>query len=174
MVNQLTYTDSEATVIYHSVSFLATASPIIGSVIADSWLGKFKTICYFSVVYMLGYVLLSVAAIAELTMPHRELTITGLAILACGGGVFKPSIMPLGADQFVLPQQQKQLKDYYGIFYFLITFGGLISSLISPVLRKHVSCFGSDCYPFAFGLPALLTLSSVGKNSTKRFVRSHN
>lgn len=115
---------------------------------------------------MLGYVLLSVAAIMELDMPHRELTIVGLAILACGGGIFKPSIMPLGADQFVLPQQQKQLKDYYGIFYFLITFGGLISSLISPVLRKHVSCFGNDCYPFAFGLPALLTLSSVGKKNT--------
>lgn len=109
---------------------------------------------------------MSISAITALDLPMRELAIIGLVILSVGGGIFKPSIMPLGADQFVLPQQQKHLKNFFGIFYFLITFGGLLSSLVSPLLRKHVSCFGDDsCYAFAFGLPAVLLLSSVGKFS---------
>lgn len=164
LVEQLLYDDNKATVIYHSFSLVGAAFPIVGSIVADSWLGKFKSICYFSFLYLLGYVLISLAAIVPLNLPARELTILGLIITSIGSGIYKPSVMPLGADQFVLPQQQNHLKNYFGLFFFLTTFGGLLSTLISPLLRKHVSCFGEDtCYPFAFGLPAILMLISIGK-----------
>ena len=35
--------------------------------------------------------------------------------------------------------------------------GALLSTLITPKLRADVSCFGdSECYPLAFGVPAIL------------------
>lgn len=149
--------------IYHTYSLVGAACPLIGSVVADSWLGKFKTICFFSLVYLAGYALLSIAAIVPLNLPAKEVTVLALMIISIGVGISKPSVMPLGADQFTLPQQKEQLKNYFGLFFFLATFGGLFATLVTPVLRRHVGCFGEDtCYPFAFGLSAVLTLNAVG------------
>ena len=43
------------------------------------------------------------------------------------------------------------------MFYFSINGGAFLSSIITPKLRADVECFGRlDCFPLAFGLPALL------------------
>ena len=39
---------------------------------------------------------------------------------------------------------------------------GSISMIITPLLRANVSCFGqTECYPLAFGLPAVLMTMAV-------------
>lgn len=150
--------------IFHGFHFVAFCFPLIGSMIADSWLGKFKTIFYFSLVYAFGSTLVTLASIGPLNLPDRTLTVAGLFIIAVGTGAIKTSIMPFGAEQFILPQQQNYLATFYSIFYFLITFGGLLSTTVTPLLRKHIECFGkSSCYPLAFGLPAIFMLLSVGR-----------
>lgn len=164
LVEQLLYSESEATVIFHGFHFVAFCFPLVGSIIADSWLGKFKTIFYFSLVYACGSILIMLASIGPLNLPDRTLTTVGLFIVAVGTGAIKTSVMPFGAEQFVLPQHQKHLIKYYSIFYFLITFGGLLSTTVTPLLRKHLNCFGKDsCYPLAFGLPAAFMLTSLGR-----------
>lgn len=101
-----------------------------------------------------------------LQLPNRTLTVLGLFTIAIGTGAIKTSVMPFGAEQFVLPQQQKQLLGFYSMFYFFITFGGLLSTTVTPLLRKHVHCFGNDtCYALAFGLPAVFMLMAVGRCS---------
>eukprot|EP00047_Mylnosiga_fluctuans_P023682 m.143765 g.143765 ORF g.143765 m.143765 type:complete len:609 (+) comp9667_c0_seq13:608-2434(+) len=45
---------------------------------------------------------------------------------------------------------------YFALFYFMINAGSL-SMIITPKLRADVACFGqNECYPLAFGLPAVL------------------
>ncbi|KAL5232676.1 hypothetical protein ACI65C_000086 [Semiaphis heraclei] len=52
-------------------------------------------------------------------------------------------------------------------------YGSLLSTFITPELRKSVHCFGKDsCFPLAFGVPAILMLISIvffvsGKNLYK-------
>lgn len=69
LVDHLLYTESDATVIYHTFSMLAYFFPIVGSMLADSWLGSFRTILYLSLLYALGSVLLSLSAVEALNLP---------------------------------------------------------------------------------------------------------
>lgn len=96
----------------------------------------------------------------------REISILGLLLIAIGTGGIKPCVSAFGGDQFKLPQQQDQLAKFFSIFYFSINAGSLISTLLTPVLRENVKCFGVDsCFPLAFGVPGILMIVSLSKFS---------
>ena len=86
-------------------------------------------------------------------MLNRKLvTILALIITAVGIGGIKPSVSAFGGDQFVLPQQEAQLTIFFSVYYFSINMGATFSEIITPILRKDVSCMGQDtCYSLAFG-----------------------
>ncbi|XP_011306527.1 peptide transporter family 1-like [Fopius arisanus] len=52
--NKLDYSDNTATVIYHIFTMFVYFFPLLGAMLADSVLGKFRTIFYLSIVYALG------------------------------------------------------------------------------------------------------------------------
>ncbi|XP_072159100.1 peptide transporter family 1 isoform X1 [Bemisia tabaci] len=73
--------------------------------------------------------------------------------MAAGDGGIKPCVAAFGGDQFVLPQQVRELKRFFSIFYFTNNVGGVVAAFSSPILRQDVKCFGlSTCYPVAFGI----------------------
>lgn len=89
------------------------------------------------------------------------LTYLGLSFIALGTGGIKPCVSAFGGDQF-LPSQSKELQSFFSLFYVSINAGSLISTFITPILRQDVSCFGRpDCYPLAFGIPAILMIVAV-------------
>ena len=59
------FTDSTATVLYHSFTSLCYFAPILGAILADSYLGKFKTIFYLAIVYVIGELVLTLGAIGD-------------------------------------------------------------------------------------------------------------
>ncbi|XP_069951173.1 peptide transporter family 1-like [Cherax quadricarinatus] len=61
--NELRYSEDDSTVIYHVWSMLCYFTPILGAIIADTFLGRFRTIFYISIVYVLGNAVLSVSAV---------------------------------------------------------------------------------------------------------------
>lgn len=135
----------------------------MGAIISDSWLGKFKTIFYMSIIYVIGSALVSITSIEPLHIPQREFTIIGLLLVAVGTGGIKPCVSAFGGDQFKLPQQAAQLVSFFSLFYFSINSGSLISTTLSPILRENVHCFdGDSCFPLAFGVPSLLMALSIG------------
>lgn len=135
---------------------------VFGAIISDSWLGKFKTILYLSLVYICGSVLLTLGAIEPLNLPVETFTILGLALIALGSGGIKPCVSAFGGDQFKVPEQVKQITSFFSLFYFAINAGSLISTTVTPILREDVHCFGDiNCYPLAFGVPAILMIVSV-------------
>lgn len=76
-----------ATIIYHSFIAVAYFVPLIGGIVADSWLGKYKTILYLSLVYVVGTLFNALSAIPQLggygnsvedNIVHVALHITGL------------------------------------------------------------------------------------------------
>ncbi|KAK6629287.1 hypothetical protein RUM43_003104 [Polyplax serrata] len=158
--NQLEFTDNTATVIYHIFIMICYFFPLLGAIVADSWLGKFKTILYLSLVYALGNIVVSVAAIPN-TLPPVAFTMIGLILIALGTGGIKPCVSAFGGDQFVLPEQEDQLQKFFSIFYFAINSGSFISTFLTPILRE-IPCFGNDnCYSLAFGVPAVLILLAI-------------
>ncbi|XP_023946831.2 peptide transporter family 1 [Bicyclus anynana] len=160
--DKLGYSDDSATVIYHVFVMFAYFFPLIGAMIADGWLGRFRTIFYLSLVYAAGSVLLSVTAMPPLNLPPLGFTILALLLIAFGTGGIKPCVSAFGGDQFKLPEQAKYLGYFFSLFYFSINAGSLISTFLTPILRADVKCFGENsCYSLAFGVPGILMCISI-------------
>ncbi|XP_053420879.1 solute carrier family 15 member 2 [Nycticebus coucang] len=158
----LHWSEDTSTSIYHAFSSLCYFTPILGAAIADSWLGKFKTIIYLSLVYVLGHVVKSLGALPILGGPmvHTALSLVGLTLIALGTGGIKPCVAAFGGDQFEEKDAEERTR-YFSVFYLSINAGSLISTFITPMLRGDVQCFGEDCYALAFGVPGLLMVIAL-------------
>ncbi|XP_028249088.1 solute carrier family 15 member 2 [Parambassis ranga] len=151
-----------STAVYHAFSGLCYFTPILGALIADSWLGKFKTIIYLSIVYVVGHVVKSVGAIPTVGNKdvHIALSMVGLILIAFGTGGIKPCVAAFGGDQFD-EEHTRERQKFFSIFYMSINAGSLLSTVITPILRGDVQCFGGDCYALAFGVPAALMIVAL-------------
>ncbi|XP_036449452.1 solute carrier family 15 member 2 [Colossoma macropomum] len=156
-IHYLHWNKNLSTAVYHAFSGLCYFTPIIGAIIADSWLGKFKTIIYLSIVYVIGHVIKSVGAIPDVgdSTVHIALSMLGLILIAFGTGGIKPCVAAFGGDQFEEEHTEERRK-FFSIFYMSINAGSVLSTIITPILRGDVQCFGGDCYALAFGVPAAL------------------
>ncbi|XP_061217105.1 solute carrier family 15 member 1 [Neopsephotus bourkii] len=169
----LHWDDNLSTAIYHTFVALCYLMPILGALIADSWLGKFKTIVSLSIVYTIGQAVISVSSINDLTDHNRDgspdnvsvhiaLSMIGLILIALGTGGIKPCVSAFGGDQFE-DDQEKQRTRFFSIFYLSINAGSLISTIVTPILRAQSCGIHSKqrCYPLAFGVPAALMAVSL-------------
>lgn len=162
LTRKLLFSDDVATILYHSFSTLVYFFCIFGAIIADSWWGKFNTILWLSIVYVSGSSILTLGAVESWNMPAKTLTFIGLGLIALGSGGIKPCVAAFGGEQFRMPEQAKQLALFFSMFYFSINLGSLISTFVTPILREDVKCMGmEDCFPFGFGLPAILMAISI-------------
>ena len=66
----LMFDQNRSTTIYHSFTMLCYICPLVGAVMADQFLGKFKTIVYMSLIFLLGHLLKTLAAIPTLGVPQ--------------------------------------------------------------------------------------------------------
>ncbi|XP_033833142.1 solute carrier family 15 member 1b isoform X2 [Periophthalmus magnuspinnatus] len=169
----LKWDDDFATTIYHTFVALCYLTPILGAIIADSWLGKFKTIIYLSIVYAAGQIVLAVSAIHDITDTNKDgvpdnmtfhvaLSMVGLLLIALGTGGIKPCVAAFGGDQFS-DEQEKQRSTFFSIFYLSINAGSLLSTIITPILRAQQCGIHTkqQCYPLAFGVPAALMVVAL-------------
>ncbi|XP_070494632.1 peptide transporter family 1-like [Chironomus tepperi] len=162
LTRKLLFSDDVATILYHSFTTLVYFICIFGAIIADSWWGKFNTILWLSLVYVSGSTVLTLGSVEQWNMPAKTFTFIGLALIAIGSGGIKPCVAAFGGEQFKMPQQAKQLALFFSMFYFSINLGSFISTLVTPILREDVHCMGQqDCFPFGFGLPAILMAVSI-------------
>ena len=83
--------------------------------------------------------------------------------MSIGTGGVRPCVSALGGDQFKLPKQEKQLTEYFSVFYFAISVGSLAAYFLTPVLGKHVMCFGGQCYSLAFSATTGAMIVAFGK-----------
>ncbi|XP_056637753.1 peptide transporter family 1-like [Diorhabda sublineata] len=170
--NVLLLSECTSTVIYHGFLMVCYIVPMAGAICADVYFGRYRTIRNFGIVYLIGHVLIFIAAVPIISIYPALFFFVGLTLIAIGTGGIKPCVAAFGAEQFNLPAQKDLLIHFFSVFYFTINLGGFVGMTLTPVLRK-VSCFGDDtCYALAFGFPAALMILSmllfvVGKNFYK-------
>jgi POT family proton-dependent oligopeptide transporter len=128
---------------YHIFSAACYGFPILGAYISDRFWGKYKTILYLSIVYCIGHLFL---ALFEHNMYGFY---TGLGLIALGSGGIKPCVSAHVGDQFK-PNQKEMLQKVFNLFYFMINFGSVFSTLITPWTLK---AYGPS---IAFGIPGIL------------------
>ena len=119
-------------------------TPIAGALLADVFLGKYRTIVSLSIVYCLGHVVLAMNdTVIGLAL--------GLGLIALGSGGIKPCVSAHVGDQFGT-SNAGLLPKVYSYFYFSINLGAFISTLLTPLLLEH---YGPHA---AFGLPGALMI----------------
>jgi proton-dependent oligopeptide transporter, POT family len=145
-------------------------TPILGAVIADQYLGRYKTIVIFAGIYAVGLLVLWSSALPVSLHHNARLAgfITAIITIALGGGGIKANIAPLIADQYqrrtmaikTIPKTGERViidpaityHHIYMVYYGCIEFGSL-SIIATPFMEE------------AYGVwaPFLLTFCVFGR-----------
>ncbi|KAJ8062266.1 hypothetical protein OCU04_008814 [Sclerotinia nivalis] len=150
-------------------------TPIFGAIVADQYLGRFKAICYFAIVYMVGLLVLVLTSLPISLENGAGLGgfIAAILIIGIGTGGIKSNVSPLIADQYtrkrmaikVLENGERVIIDpavtvqrIYLIFYWCINIGAL-SLLATPYMERDIgfwSAFLMCLCVFLIGFATLL------------------
>lgn len=137
---------NQAVEYYHQFASWVYFTPLIGALIADIFLGKYRTILWLSIVYCIGHAALACMG----SSGHSpQWLFAGLLLICIGSGGIKPCVSAHVGDQFG-KQNHHLITRVYNWFYFSINFGSFFSTLLTPwLLEKH----GPH---WAFGVPGVL------------------
>ncbi|CAF0910291.1 unnamed protein product [Brachionus calyciflorus] len=149
-----------ATALYHAFTVICYFTPVFGAILADGYLGLYKTILCVSILYCIGEIILTVTSVIPFGAPNLAGPAIALLIIAIGTGGIKPCVSAFGGNQFH-PSQKKYLSTFFSVFYLSINVGSTIGTILTPIFRSDVKCFGDDCYPLAFGVPSVVMIIAI-------------
>jgi POT family proton-dependent oligopeptide transporter len=137
-----TMNEEEAKGWFHLFVSAVYITPLLGALISDGLLGKYRTIILLSLVYCLGHL--------ALALDHTRLgLLIGLGLIALGSGGIKPCVSAHLGDQFGCTNAHL-LPRAFGWFYFAINLGAFFSILITPWLLQRLGP------AWAFSVPGVL------------------
>ncbi|KAG6628338.1 hypothetical protein I3843_14G009600 [Carya illinoinensis] len=119
---------------------VSTLFPVLGAFIADSFMGRFKTILISSVTFLLGTVLLTLS-VSVIPLHYREaLFFTALYILSVGEGGHKPCVQTFAADQFYedSPEKRKEKSSFFNWWFLGIVAAGTAATLLLIYLQDNI------------------------------------
>jgi len=150
--DQLQAAKVHATQIVHLFNAGVYLFPMIGAIIADRLLGKYRVIFWVSLVYCAGNAAMALAghlgALGN-TSATAAAVYAGLLLIALGSGGIKPCVSANVGDQFTAANSHLVTR-IFQLFYFIINFGSFFASVLTPWLYKE---FGAA---IAFGVPGVL------------------
>ncbi|RIB14931.1 putative MFS peptide transporter [Gigaspora rosea] len=151
--------------------FFCFAIPALGAIIADQYLGRYKTILIFSLVYTTGLIILTLTAIPPAIEVKASLPglIVSMIIIGIGTGGIKTNCVTMAADQFlhkdpyvktlksgkkVIVDPELTISSMFHWFFFSLSLGSL-----SPMITTYVEKYHS--FWMAFLIPTIMFLISV-------------
>jgi POT family proton-dependent oligopeptide transporter len=135
-------------------SFFCYVTPLLGGLIADQYLGKYKTIVVFAMIYFCGLLILVCTSIPSSLRAGAGLGgyITSILLTGLGTGGIKANVAPLIAEQYkrrtmaiaITKKGERVVIDPYVtiqriflIFYWSINIGAL-SLLATPYMERDI------------------------------------
>jgi len=125
--------------------------PLVGAILSDWLLGKYRTIISVSILYVAGHAVLALVDFPQITgIDPVHLLHLGLGLIAVGAGGIKPCVSAHVGDQFG-ELNKGLITKAFGWFYFSINLGATASMALTPWLLEHEN-FGPG---WAFGVPGV-------------------
>lgn len=149
MIDVLGYSDANSATVASVFTAVAYILPIVGGYVADRWLGKFRTIIYFAVPYIMGHIILG-------TFDNQIGLYIALMLLAGGSGSIKPNISTLMGLMYEKEGKSHLLSQAFSWFYMAINIGAASTMTTLPFIRDHYG------YGPAFMAPTILMVVSLG------------
>ena len=136
--------ENEAQGYFHLFVSAVYFMPILGAMLADGLIGKYRTILFLSIFYSFGHFALALD-------DTRMGLLIGQGLIALGAGGIKPCVSSHLGDQFGASNHHL-LSKVFGWFYFSINLGAFAAMLIIPWL---LATYGSTV---AFAIPGVIML----------------
>lgn len=138
--------EAEATAKVHLFNGAVYLTPLLGALLADILIGKYRTIIALSLVYCAGHAALACMGVFGNSPWWLA---AGLGLIALGSGGIKPCVSAHVGDQFG-SRNAHLLPRIFNWFYFSINLGAFVSMMLTPwLLEWH----GPH---WAFGVPGVL------------------
>ncbi|CAI9786961.1 unnamed protein product [Fraxinus pennsylvanica] len=149
--------------------------PLLGGFVADSFVGRYWTIVFSSVVYILALGLLTLSAMLNSERPnHLQVFFFffSLYLVAFSQGLQNPGIMALGADQFDEKdaEERRGRSSFFNWIYFSSVAGPLTAVSVLNYIQDNVS------WSLGFGIPCIsmavsLAIFSFGTRSYRYTIK---
>ncbi|OQS04080.1 Proton-dependent Oligopeptide Transporter (POT) Family [Thraustotheca clavata] len=134
-------------------------TPLIGAWVADKFLGRYRSILFFSIWYFLGLLICTTAS-APPFMSTGWFMIGLFGFISLGVGGIKPNVVVLGADQFDTtdPVQKEERDKFFNWFYWSINIGATFST----AFLTNLAVDGFEPYiPVEYGFFASFLIPAV-------------
>jgi solute carrier family 15 (peptide/histidine transporter), member 3/4 len=138
-------------------------TPLIGGYVADVYLGRYKTILSFSVLYLLGLCLFVFGSIPGSI--QKAVVFSAMYLIALAAGGIKPNVSTMGADQFDVRYQQdeKEAAQFFSYFYWSINLGALGAyTIVAYICQYGLPGLGGENWGFFVGYLIPTVMMCIG------------
>lgn len=138
-------------------------TPLIGGYIADTYLGRYKTILSFSLLYLLGLCLFVFGSIPGSI--QKAVIFSAMYLIALAAGGIKPNVSTMGADQFDIRYERdaKEAGQFFSYFYWSINLGALCAyTLVAYICQYGFPGLGGENWGFFVGYLIPTGMMAVG------------
>ncbi len=128
MVHALNFDDKHAGSVYGTYTASAWALAIFGGIIADRWLGQYKSVLIGGIIIAIGHFTLVFHAL--------PFFYAGLAFIAIGTGLLKPNVSGIVGSLYDTNDTRRDAG--FSIFYMGINLGAALGPLVAGYLAQKV------------------------------------
>ncbi len=151
------WTEAEAIRLYSWYLTFVYASPLVGGLLADRYLGYLRTTMIGGIFFIAGHLLLS---FHSLTIVYAALT-----CLVVGNGLFKPNVSTMVGNLY---PDGSPLKDQaFVIFYFGINVGAFVAPIVMEIVKAKAGYHPAFAVA-AFGMVISLVTLYAGRTLVRR------
>ncbi|XP_047321501.1 protein NRT1/ PTR FAMILY 5.10 [Impatiens glandulifera] len=153
-------------------SGIASLLPLLGAFVADSYLGRYRTIIIASCLYILALGLLSLSAVlssigfsdcgtssSSCSPPLVQVIFFffSLYLVAVAQGAHKPCVQAFGADQFDAqdPKECKEKSSFFNWWYFCMCGGTMVTLVIMNYIQDNMN------WGLGFGIPCIVIICAL-------------
>jgi POT family proton-dependent oligopeptide transporter len=124
----LGFTDAHAGAIYGNYTMSAWAAPILGGIVADRWLGQYRSVLVGGIIIALGH----------FTLAFHPLPFfyAGLTLIVIGTGLLKPNVSGIVGALYESEDERRDAG--FSIFYMGINLGATLGPFIAGYLAQKV------------------------------------
>jgi len=124
MTKHLGFSQAKSSLIYGAYGAAAFFSPFIGGIIADRWLGRFRSVILGGTLMMLGH----------FAMAFEALLFPALFLVAIGNGLFLPPLAIQVGDLYAADDPRK--AHAFSAYYMGINLGAVLAPLVCGTLGE--------------------------------------
>jgi POT family proton-dependent oligopeptide transporter len=128
MVHALGFDDKHAGSVYGTYTASAWAAAIFGGIIADRWLGQYKSVLVGGIIITMGHF--------TLVFHPLPFFYAGLALIVIGTGLLKPNVSGIVGSLYDRADARRDAG--FSIFYMGINLGAALGPLIAGYLAQRV------------------------------------